>query len=169
MIDSPASSTSTETKICIDCVIDQPINRFLFYNRKTGARHNQCNDCHAAYMQKLRAAKRNKRIRTFVREAPKQNSYRDTNALVANMIKQFGSVGRLADAWITAINARIKSNPGSKALLDSFRTLVHLMAIVDAGAPKNTALPDNVSEQDLTRIIREAMEADRGERSDQNS
>jgi len=163
MIDSataPATSaTPSGTKICIHCGTDQPIHRFRFIYRKTGIRVNQCNDCHNAYMREYCAKKREKGIRTFVREAPRGNSYAVTNALVANMIKRFGGVGRFADAWMTAIDARIKTKPGSKALLDSFRTLLHLMQIADAGAPKKETIPDDVSAEDLARVIREAMEA----------
>ena len=155
--------TSTESKICTSCGIEQPIDVFRHQSRKTGTRHNQCNDCHAAYQRKHNAKKRSKDIRTFVHQVPRQRTLGALLALVANIIKRFGGVDQFAEAWVSELNARMESKPGSKANLDSFRTISQLMNAADEIRQKERAKADEainefVTEDDLERVICEAME-----------
>ena len=159
MIDT--SATQPETKICTDCGEEKPIHRFRHRSRKDGTRHNQCNDCHAAYLRKCTAKKRSKDLRTFVHQVPRHRAPGALLALVANTVKRFGGVDQLAEFWVSEFYARMESKPGSKANLDSCRTICQLMHACDEyrqNERKAIADSDDVSEEDLRRIIREAVE-----------
>ena len=158
-----SSTTPTETKICVACGNEKPIQRFRFRSRKAGTRHNRCTDCHVAYQRECDAKKRTKDLRTFVHQVPRQRSPGALLALVANITKRFGGTEKLANAWVSEIKARMESKPGSKTNLDAFRSISLLMNAADAYRQKEreqaAALADgNVSAGDLERVIREAVE-----------
>jgi hypothetical protein len=149
--------TPLEFKTCSDCGIEQPIDHFRFHHRNRGIRHSQCRSCHNDYMRLRSAKKRGKEIAAFVSSARRKRNIEQVGTVVNQMIRRFGGLEQFTAAWKSEIDLQVMSQASSRRVLDSFRTIAHLLVLGDEHRNRHEVKMEDVSDEELERVLRESV------------
>jgi hypothetical protein len=107
-------------------------------------------------MRRYRANARRKEIAKFTRTVCSPRVRPNAiPALVDRMFRRFGGVDGFCTAWIDAFKAARAARPGSKMVLDWYRTFFRLMKLAAAEKEKKSEYVEAMSDEELDGLIME--------------
>lgn len=124
---------------------------------------NECRSCHNKRERerhaRLRRGQRDAVIASFVTQLKSAKSNDRVAFLCGAMIQHFRGLEGFLQAWRSQLDRACQQQPGSKKVLDFFRSVVRLIEYCDATRPSVSQLPDEDLHQELAAETRRQVEA----------